>query len=123
MKSTAILGELPLVSLEALVTAAVSGWVAPGSPRAALSQVVGTHAASVGELLSDLEAERFSHQQAATLFQGAWAARRGGESPEPPPELVISGPDVSGVPTADTHAVVQGLFQQAASEVVLVGAA
>ena len=37
------------------------------------------------------------------------------------PDLVVSGPDVPGVPTADTYSVVQSLFQEATSEVVVAG--
>jgi len=37
------------------------------------------------------------------------------------PDLVVSGLDVPGVPTADTYAVVQSLFQEAENEIVLAG--
>jgi hypothetical protein len=121
MNPSAALAEMPLASLEALATAAASGWVSSNSPRAALSQVVGAHAAAVSDVFRELREQAFTDAQVATLLKSALAARQGAADDRGAHDLVLSGPDAPGVPTADTHAVVQGLFLQAEREIVLVG--
>jgi phosphatidylserine/phosphatidylglycerophosphate/cardiolipin synthase-like enzyme len=61
----------------------------------------------------------FSPKQSAQLIRAVIAGRAREQILAP--DLVVSGPDVPGVPTADTYAVVQALFEEAESEVVLAG--
>ena len=64
-----------------------------------------------------LEKAAFAPVQIARLLHSIVAGRHRDRIPD----LVVSGPDVPGVPTADTYAVAQSLFQEAQNEIVLAG--
>ena len=114
-----ILLKLPDASLAALATAVEAGWLASSSPSAAFSSLVGTEGVLVAAWLQTLEDEGFSAKQISRLVSAVVAGRHRDKALVP--DLVVSGPDVPGVPTADTHAVVQSMFQQAEKEVVIAG--
>ncbi len=117
--SDAVLVSLPDAALAALATAVEAGWLASSSPEAAFTSIVGDEGARAAEWLQQLESDGFSPKQTARLITAVLAGRQRDRALMP--ELVMSGPDVAGVPTADTHAVVQSLFQQAEAEVLIAG--
>lgn len=117
--SDAVLVLLPDASLAALGTAVEAGWLASSSPEAAFTSIVGDEGARVAEWLQQLESDGFSPKQSARLISAVLAGRERDRMLMP--ELVMSGPDVAGVPTADTHSMVQSLFHQAEVEVLVAG--
>lgn len=114
-----ILGRLSSPHLVSLARAVKAGWVSGEAPGAAFAPVVGSAAEAVATWLRGLEGAGFSPEQIHRLLQAVVASRERDRLLLP--ELVVSGPEVTGVPTADTHAVVQSLFQEAETEVVLAG--
>ena len=87
-----------------------------------IEQIVGTEEAEgVLAVLSDLEKTGWRTDQIATLFETAHEIRTSAVQPERLMDLVISGPEVNGVPTRDTLAVMQSLIADAKREVILVG--
>jgi phosphatidylserine/phosphatidylglycerophosphate/cardiolipin synthase-like enzyme len=117
--SDAILSSLSDAALLALATAVEAGWLGGGSPDSAFSSVAGENGAVVGTWLASLENAAFTPSQTARLLRSIVAGRH--RDRVLVPDLVVSGPDVPGVPTADTYAVVQSLFQEAQNEIVLAG--
>ena len=109
--------SLPDVALAALATAVEAGWLASSSPEAAFTSIAGNEGLRVAQWLQQLESDGFSPKQTARLITAVLAGRERDRALMP--ELVMSGPDVAGVPTADTHSVVQSLFQQAETEVLI----
>ncbi len=114
-----ILAELSDVALEELAKAVQAGWLTGGSPAATFAPLVGENGAAIADWLSGLEVAGFTSKQVARLLQAIASGRQRDRMLMP--DLVVSGPDVPGVPTGDTYAVVQSLFQQAESEIVLAG--
>lgn len=114
-----VLVSLPDAALAALATAVEAGWLASSSPEAAFASIVGDEGARVAQWLQQLESDGFTPKQSARLIAAVLAGRARDRTLMP--ELVMSGPDVAGVPTADTHSVVQSLFQQAETEVLIAG--
>lgn len=115
----AILASLPDVALTALATAVEAGWLSGGSPESAFASLAGENGTAVSAWLSKLEEAAFTPIQIARLLRAVVAGRYRDRTLVP--DLVVSGPDVPGVPTADTYAVVQSLFQEAEHEIVLAG--
>ncbi len=114
-----ILASLPDSALTGLATAIEAGWLTASSPDSAFSSVAGDNGAAVGAWLTSLEDAEFTPCQVARLLFSIVASRH--RDRVLIPDLVVSGPDVPGVPTADTYAVVQSLFQEAQNEIVLAG--
>src|SRR5690349_2467677 len=114
------LASLTDSSLTALATAVEAGWLSGGSPDSAFASIAGEQGATVARwLLTLFEDDGFTPCQAAKLIRAIIAGRRRDQILVP--DLVVSGPDIPGVPTADTYAVVQSLFQEAQNEIVLAG--
>lgn len=93
-----------------------------GPTRHAVQQAIG--AASSDDTMRTIDGLRtagWSSKQIATLAQQLAMASRGLESPEQLFDLVLSGPDVEGIPTRETAAIMHTLFAGAMHEVLLVG--
>ena len=114
-----ILARLSTADLTAFATALESGWIATSSPEKLFRTYAGEDAASLKQWLRNITPAVFSASQVARMLRAVGAGRAREQILAP--DLVVSGPDVPGVPTADTHSVVQSLFQEATSEVVLAG--
>jgi phosphatidylserine/phosphatidylglycerophosphate/cardiolipin synthase-like enzyme len=114
-----ILASLSDAALNALSTAVEAGWLSGGSPDSAFTSIAGENGAAVSAWLTSLEKASFTPVQIARLLHSIVAGRH--RDRVLVPDLVVSGPDVPGVPTADTYAVVQSLFQEAQTEIVLAG--
>ena len=113
------LASLTDASLTALAVAVEAGWLSGGSPDSAFASIAGEHGSAVARWLTRLEEASFSPSQIGKLIHAIIAGRHRDQILVP--DLVVSGPDVPGVPTADTYAVVQTLFQEAQNEIVLAG--
>ena len=74
-----------------------------------------------GVFLQDLLRTGWSLEQIATLCEQVAYSREVTGAPESLFELVLSGPQVDGVSTRDTYAVMNELFVSARTEVLLVG--
>lgn len=107
------------VALNALATAVEAGWLCGGSPDPAFTSIVGENGGTVVVWIASLEEAGFTPAQIARLLHSIVAGRH--RDRVLVPDLVVSGPDVPGVPTADTYAVVQSLFHEAQNEIVLAG--
>jgi hypothetical protein len=115
----AILASLSDAALNALATAVEAGWLCGGSPDSAFTSIAGENGAAVSGWVTSLEKAAFTPVQISRVLQSIVAGRL--RDRVLVPDLVVSGPDVPGVPTADTYAVVQSLFQEAQNEIVLAG--
>ena len=102
-----------------LARAVKAGWVSADAPASVFEPLVGPAAEAVAAWLQEMEAAGFTPGQVHRLLEAVVAGRERDRLLVP--ELVVSGPEVPGVPTADTHAVVQSLFQEAEHEVVIAG--
>lgn len=114
-----ILATLSDAALTALATGVEAGWLSGSSPDSAFTGLAGENGAAVAGWVGSLETAAFTSAQIARLFRAILAGRQ--RDRVLVPDLVVSGPDVPGVPTADTYAVVQSLFQEAQNEIVLAG--
>lgn len=117
--SDEILSCLATADLLALATALDSGWVAASSPEKLFRAYSRDHAGGLRDWLRSLTPGVFTPAQVARLVRAVAAGRAREQILAP--DLVVSGPDVPGVPTADTYSVVQSLFQEATSEVIVAG--
>lgn len=115
----AILSRLPETSLASLAVAVEAGWLSGESPEAALAPMAGDESPAVARWLRGLENDRFTALQIARVLRAVIAGRQRDRTLMP--DLVISGPEVAGVPTADTRSVVQNLFLEATQEVLIAG--
>lgn len=115
----AVLGALSDVALAALAKAVEAGWLGGDSPDSAFASVAGERAGDVSAWIRSLQQSAFTNAQIARLLRSIIAGR--GRDCFLIPDLVVSGPDVPGVPTSDTYAVVQSLFHEAQHEIVLAG--
>jgi len=118
-RADSVLGALSDETLLGLGKAIGAGWLTGNSPDSAFASHVAEHAESVAVWLRDLEKASFTNEQIGRLVSAVRSGRQ--RDKVLLPDLVMSGPDVPGVPTADTHVVVQTLFQQAEAEVVVAG--
>lgn len=114
-----MLAELSAANLAAFATALDADWISISSPEKLFRSYAGDQAGALKQWLGEITTSGFNQQQAARLIQAVVAGRARDQILAP--DLVVSGPDVPGVPTADTYAVVQSLFQEATSEVILAG--
>lgn len=114
-----ILASIASQHLASFASAVGAGWVYGGSPVSALAAFAGESAEALLMWLAEMEAAGFSPVQIERLLCAVIGGRERDKTLTP--DLVVSGPDVPGIPTADTHAVVQSLFQEAEREVVLAG--
>ena len=113
--------RLPPGALKSLAASTSDGLLSEGITLHGVEQAAGTDAAAVAAVLREFVADGYLLKHLATVVAGiATAADR---TPKPTSlfDLVLSGPDLPGVPTADTAAVMRTLVSQATREVVLVG--
>lgn len=114
-----ILASLSDAALAALATGIEAGWFSGSSPDSAFAGLAGENGSAVAGWIRSLETAAFTPVQIARLIRAIVAGRQ--RDRVLVPDLVVSGPDLPGVPTADTYAVVQSLFQEAQNEIILAG--
>lgn len=108
-------------ALRALAASLDSGMLSAGLTQVALEQIAGPHTPVVQAELVQLLQQGFTNRQISVLLAAIVESRRRYISPAQLFERVLSGPDLPGVPTADTAAAVQTLVEQASQEILLVG--
>ncbi len=118
-KDDEVLGRISSPALGSFASAVGASWVHGGSPVAAFTPFGGEAARDLSAWLQGLEKSGFTGEQIERLIHAVVSGRE--RDAALAPDLVVSGPDVPGVPTADTMAVVQSLFQEAEREVLIAG--
>jgi len=113
--------NLSVATLRSLAASLRDGPLSLGLSRHALGQAVGSQAAAVHEDLEDLKRQGMSPGQIAAILEVIAQTRERTADPQLSFELVLSGPEVPGVPTADTAATLQTLIETAQTEIVLAG--
>jgi len=85
-------------------------------------QIVGSAMAEeINESLASLSSLGWTNTQIATLVSAIQEARERAAAPESILDVVLTGPEITGVPTRDTAAVMHTLIETAEQEVILVG--
>lgn len=107
--------------LKSLAKSLKEGPLSLGISKQALNQIVGSHAGEVCACFEKLQQQGMSPAHIALLTEAVSSARHDAASPQQLIDLVISGPEVAGVPTADTSATVQTLIENAQNEILLIG--
>lgn len=120
MNFTALHGLSPS-ALRALASSLRDGALSVALSRHALEQIVGARVDEVQALIQSLFAQGMAAAHVACLISAVAETRENIPDPALVFELVVSGPDVNAVPTQDTAAVVQSVFREARSEVLVVG--
>lgn len=92
-----------------------------GITRFAIQQAAGSDAPAVEADLHVLVSHGFTTFQMAFVVDAIADTRDAHIDPAKSYDLVLSGPDLPGVPTADTGAVVRTLLSHAQDEVLIVG--
>jgi hypothetical protein len=115
------LQNLSPANLRSLATSLREGPLSLGITRQALTQIVGPCSGEILVCFDALRAQGMTPNHIATLTEAVAATRESVTTPQQLFDLVISGPEVSGVPTADTAATVHTLIENAQSEILLVG--
>lgn len=113
--------RLPGAALEALASSLRDGVLSEAITLHGVEQVAGTDAAAVAALLRELAADGLAPRQLAVVVEGIASAVVATPKPTSLFDLVLSGPDLPGVPTADTAAMMQTLVRAASREILLVG--
>jgi phosphatidylserine/phosphatidylglycerophosphate/cardiolipin synthase-like enzyme len=115
------LQNLSPANLRSLATSLREGPLSLGITRQALTQIVGPHAGEIFICFDALREQGMTPNHIALLIEAVATARENDATPQQLFDLVISGPEVAGVPTADTAATVHTLIENAQSEILLVG--
>ena len=116
------LHKLTTPALRELGASFRSGAMAKGVSAHMVQQIAG--ASLAGELtqgLAQLIDTGWSPSQIGTLAESIAETRERVHRPEGLFDLVLSGPEVAGIPTRDTAAVMHALIEQSEKEVLLVG--
>lgn len=115
-----ILSKLPINSLRSLAASLREGPLSRGIPQYPLQQLAGLYALELQTWLTELQKTGMTSHHIALLIDTIVQVRE--SSPEPMSlfDLVLSGPDVPGIPTSDTAAIIHTLIEEATTEVILV---
>lgn len=120
-EATRILAQLPADQLATIADAVQNQWITLHSSPIAIASLVGNCAPIVTAAFTALRQNGFNETQSAILLEAISAAKKAEIDHQTQADIVISGPDVPGIPTAATEAVVQSLFQEAQTEILLAG--
>lgn len=115
-----IIHQLSTFSLRSLAASLREGPLSSGITRYALQQIAGVRAPELEVWLGKLQQAGLLPAQIALLVEVVADDRSKTPDPTSLFDLVLSGPDVPGIPTADTAAVVRTLIEEATSEILLV---
>ena len=119
---TNILHDLSPSILRALAASLREGLLSSGITAHGVQQVVGTGPTpNVVAGLQEFLADGWSHAQLGVLAEAVATSQEQAVNPEMIMDLVLSGPEVEGIPTRDTAAVMHSLVEKAQKEVILVG--
>lgn len=115
------LHALSETTLRSLSRSLREGSLALGFDRRAIEQLTGSEWSRVLACLEDLAATGMQSAHIAHLIDAVVRERQRSPDLALLFDLVLSGPEVGGVPTADTAAVVNGLIGEANEEILLIG--
>lgn len=118
---TKILNELPLQSLQSLAASLRDGALSGGLSRQPLQQVAGSRVNELHQCLDEYIQSGMNTAHLSSLIAAVAEARASALNSSDLVELVISGPEVPGIPTSDTASQVRKLIDSAADQVLLVG--
>jgi len=113
--------RLPPGALKSLAASLADGLLSESITLHGVEQAAGTDATAVVAVLREFLADGYAPKHLATVVAAIAAAADRIPKPTSLFDLVLSGPDLPGVPTADTAAVMRTLISQASREVILVG--
>ena len=99
--------NLSVATLRSLAASLRGGPLAVGLSRHAIAQVIGPQAADVHENLEELQKQGMALAHMALLLDAIAQTRERAADPQVLFDLVLSGPEVPGVPTADTTEAAQ----------------
>jgi len=117
-----IFHKLPSAALVELAASLRDGDLSIGIAGHAVQQIAGSSATEgVVSALRQLHDGGWSSAQIGDLIEAIIEARCDASSVESQFDLVLTGPDVTGIPTRDTLAVMHTLIEEADNEVILVG--
>ncbi|MBA3354773.1 MAG: hypothetical protein H0U18_02300 [Pyrinomonadaceae bacterium] len=119
--NTKVLNELSRQSLRALAASLRDGPLSSGLTRYPLQQISGSRASELEKCLKFLAEAGMTSSQVALLVEAVEDATADTPNLSDVVDLVLSGPEVAGVPTSDTLAILRRLIDEATSEVLLVG--
>ena len=119
--STTPLQQHNTITLRSLAAALREGSLSIGVSGRALRQIAGPDADEVELYLRSLVDDGMTTAQVATVVDAVADTKDQSIDPSVLLDLVLSGPEVPGIPTCDTAAVMQALVEAARSEVLLVG--
>lgn len=115
------LHRLPSATVTALADSLESGKMSAGLSLGALQDLLGNRAIGIMPELQGLLAETGVTKAAAIVLKNMVIARSQASDPSLLFDLVLSGPDVPGVPTCDTAAVMSSLIEDACKSLIIVG--
>jgi hypothetical protein len=115
------LHELPTKSLEGLVTSLRNGPLSAAISLMPLEQLAAGRGTTLLACLERLQSTGFSARQMSFVVDAIVDTRKRAFDPSVVLKLVMSGPDVPGIPTQDTGAVMHTLIERAEREILLVG--
>jgi len=93
----------------------------PGPSYHAIQQAMGASADKTAKSLYYLRKNGWSSKQIITLIQQLSMVANKSDTSEHQFDLVLSGPDVEGIPIRETVAIMHTLFSDAIDEILLVG--
>jgi hypothetical protein len=120
-KGAESLYKLPASVLRGLAASLREGSLSVGLSAHVVRQLVGPSGDDVSAGLERLAKDGMAARHMAVMLDAIADTKADAYDPAVLLELVLSGPDVQGVPTQDTAAVFQALVQEAREEVLLVG--
>ena len=115
-----IIHKLTPHSLRSLAASLREGTLSSGVAKYTLQQIAGPYALELESWLKQLSQAGLSPLQMALLVDTVAQVREATPEPTSLFDLVLSGPDVPGIPTSDTAAVTRTLIEEATTEVILV---
>lgn len=107
--------------LESLSASLKEGSLQYGLSDGVLKQILGTDFKEVRNYLEELVAADFSSTQISSLIESIIHAKADDVEIEDMFELVLSGPQVPGIPINDTSATMHSIIESAENELLLVG--
>src|ERR1043166_3755051 len=111
--------RLPPASLAALASTLTSGTLRHGYSQASLAPFCGDAAIEVERALKHLTTAGFTMQNISLLCQAMSTALAERDAVERGIQLVLSGPEVVGMPVVDTKTTVLSLFEEAEHDVLI----
>lgn len=120
-KETGALHRLTASALRALAASLREGPLSIGLSAHAVKELAGHGGDQVFADLDGLAKDGMGARHVSVMLDAIAAAKGEAFDPGVLFELVLSGPDLPGIPTQDTAAVFQALVQEAQKEVLLVG--